>query len=157
MSDETDELPSAFPDMRARRTAARLLSELLVTPDDGLAKFRKRRLGPDSTLDVAYLRQARGILEALMAALRASGEEPWQLRRELSTQEAGHGGDQGADAGGLLLGPLPRSDPPDDLVVGRAVQARAPVIDNDAQHSGSRHAATDEQTGFVSRALMAVP
>ena len=42
-------------------------------------------------------------------------------------------------------------------VVGRAVQARAPVIDNDAQHSGSRHAATDEQTGFVSRALLAVP
>jgi signal transduction histidine kinase/putative methionine-R-sulfoxide reductase with GAF domain len=42
-------------------------------------------------------------------------------------------------------------------IVGRAVQTRAPVIDNDAQHSGSRHTETDDQTGFVSRTLLAVP
>jgi signal transduction histidine kinase/putative methionine-R-sulfoxide reductase with GAF domain len=42
-------------------------------------------------------------------------------------------------------------------IVGRAVQTRGPVIDNDAQHSGSRHSETDDQTGFVSRALLAVP
>jgi signal transduction histidine kinase len=47
--------------------------------------------------------------------------------------------------------------PPGSGIVGRAVQTRMPVIDNDAQHSGSRHVATDEQTGFVTRALLAVP
>ena len=47
--------------------------------------------------------------------------------------------------------------PPGSGIVGRAVQTRAPVIDNDAQRSGGRHAATDEQTGFVSRTLLAVP
>lgn len=47
--------------------------------------------------------------------------------------------------------------PPGSGIVGRAVQTRAPVIDNDAQRSGARHTATDEQTGFVTRALLAVP
>ncbi len=47
--------------------------------------------------------------------------------------------------------------PPGSGIVGRAVQTRAPVIENDAQHSGSRHAATDQQTGFTTRALLAVP
>ncbi len=47
--------------------------------------------------------------------------------------------------------------PPGSGIVGRAVQTRAPVIDNDAQRSGARHAATDQQTGFTSRALLAVP
>ncbi len=42
-------------------------------------------------------------------------------------------------------------------IAGRAVQTRAPVIDNDAQRSITRHIATDQQTGFVSRALLAVP
>ncbi|MBI5932392.1 MAG: GAF domain-containing protein [Chloroflexi bacterium] len=42
-------------------------------------------------------------------------------------------------------------------IVGRAVQTRLPVIDNDAQRSGSRHAETDEKTGFHSRSLLAVP
>ncbi|HSQ39172.1 MAG TPA: GAF domain-containing protein, partial [Anaerolineales bacterium] len=47
--------------------------------------------------------------------------------------------------------------PPGSGIVGRAAQMRGPVIENDAQHSGSRHVATDEQTGFVTRALLAVP
>jgi signal transduction histidine kinase/putative methionine-R-sulfoxide reductase with GAF domain len=47
--------------------------------------------------------------------------------------------------------------PPGSGIVGRAVHTRKPVIDNDAQKSGSRHAATDQQTGFVSRTLLAVP
>jgi signal transduction histidine kinase len=42
-------------------------------------------------------------------------------------------------------------------IVGRAVQTRLPVIDNDAQRSGSRHAETDQKTGFQSRSLLAVP
>ena len=42
-------------------------------------------------------------------------------------------------------------------IAGRAVQTRAPVIENDAQHSQSRFAAVDRQTGFVSRAILAVP
>ena len=47
--------------------------------------------------------------------------------------------------------------PPGSGIVGRAVQTRRPVIDNDAQRSGSRFAQTDQQTGFQSRALLAVP
>jgi signal transduction histidine kinase len=42
-------------------------------------------------------------------------------------------------------------------IVGRAVQTRAPVIENEAQRSPTRFAATDQQTGFVSRSLLAVP
>ena len=42
-------------------------------------------------------------------------------------------------------------------VVGRAVQTRTPVIENDAQRSTSRFTETDKQTGFVSRSLLAVP
>ena len=47
--------------------------------------------------------------------------------------------------------------PPGSGIVGRAVNTRGAVIDNDAQSSGSRHADTDQQTGFVSRSLLAVP
>ena len=43
-------------------------------------------------------------------------------------------------------------------VVGRAVQSRTPVIENDAQRSMStRFDDTDKQTGFTSRSLLAVP
>jgi signal transduction histidine kinase len=48
--------------------------------------------------------------------------------------------------------------PPGTGIVGRAVQTRAPVIENDAQRSIARfNANTDKQTGFVSRSLLAVP
>ena len=42
-------------------------------------------------------------------------------------------------------------------IVGRAVQMRAPVIENDGQRSAARYENTDRQTGFVSRSLLAVP
>ncbi|HXF84712.1 MAG TPA: GAF domain-containing protein [Anaerolineales bacterium] len=42
-------------------------------------------------------------------------------------------------------------------IVGRAVQLRAPIIENDAQHSLTRFHETDKQTGFVSRSILAVP
>lgn len=42
-------------------------------------------------------------------------------------------------------------------IVGRAVQTRAPVIENDGQHSAVRFNAADKQTGFISRSLLAVP
>ena len=42
-------------------------------------------------------------------------------------------------------------------IVGRAVELRAPVIENDGQRSAARFGVTDKQTGFVSRALLAVP
>ena len=42
-------------------------------------------------------------------------------------------------------------------IVGRAVQLRAPVIENDAQRSASHYEGTDKQTGFISRSLLAVP
>jgi len=59
----------------------------------------------------------------------------------------------GPVAGNLLGQKLP----PGTGIVGRAVQTRAPVIENDAQHSSTRSDAADKQTGFVSRALLAVP
>ena len=42
-------------------------------------------------------------------------------------------------------------------IVGRAVQSRAPVIENDGQRSSSRYDGSDKQTGFTSRSLLAVP
>jgi signal transduction histidine kinase len=42
-------------------------------------------------------------------------------------------------------------------IAGRAVQTRAPVIENDAQRSVSHSGFADRQTGFQSRALLAVP
>ena len=42
-------------------------------------------------------------------------------------------------------------------IVGRAVQMRAPVIENDGQRSAARYENTDRQTGFISRSLLAVP
>src|SRR6185436_16284938 len=42
-------------------------------------------------------------------------------------------------------------------IVGRAVQLRAPVIENDGQRSLTRYENTDKQTGFISRSLLAVP
>ncbi|HLO30231.1 MAG TPA: GAF domain-containing protein [Anaerolineales bacterium] len=42
-------------------------------------------------------------------------------------------------------------------IAGRAVQLRAPVIENDGQRSTARNEGPDRQTGFISRALLAVP
>jgi GAF domain-containing protein len=42
-------------------------------------------------------------------------------------------------------------------IVGRAVQSRAPVIENDAQRSPAHAPSADKQTGFISRSLLAVP
>jgi len=47
--------------------------------------------------------------------------------------------------------------PPGTGIVGRAVQAREPLIENEPQKSNTRFAGIDKQTGFVSRSLMAVP
>lgn len=47
--------------------------------------------------------------------------------------------------------------PPGTGIVGRAVQSRGPVIENEDQLSNSRFKGVDQQTGFVSRSLMAVP
>jgi signal transduction histidine kinase len=60
----------------------------------------------------------------------------------------------GPVAGNLLGQRLP----PGTGIVGRAVQTRAPVIENDAQRSIARfNVDTDKQTGFTSRSLLAVP
>jgi signal transduction histidine kinase len=59
----------------------------------------------------------------------------------------------GPVAGNLLGQRLP----PGTGIVGRSVQTRQPVIENDAQDSSSRFSGTDKQTGFVSRSLIAVP
>jgi len=60
----------------------------------------------------------------------------------------------GPVAGNLLGQKLP----PGTGIVGRAVQTRAPVIENDAVRSVVRtNVSTDKQTGFTSRSLLAVP
>ena len=46
--------------------------------------------------------------------------------------------------------------PPGSGIVGRAVQTRSPIIENEAQTSPTRFN-TDQQTGFVTRSIMAVP
>jgi signal transduction histidine kinase len=47
--------------------------------------------------------------------------------------------------------------PPGTGIVGKAVQTRNAVIENEDQNSKSRFTGIDQQTGFVSRSLMAVP
>lgn len=49
--------------------------------------------------------------------------------------------------------------PPGTGIVGRAVQTRAPVIENEEQQqtTSRRFSGVDQQTGFISRSLMAVP
>ncbi|MBL8090081.1 MAG: GAF domain-containing protein [Anaerolineales bacterium] len=47
--------------------------------------------------------------------------------------------------------------PPGTGIVGRAVQTRNAVIENEDQNTQSRFKGIDQQTGFVSRSLMAVP
>jgi signal transduction histidine kinase len=47
--------------------------------------------------------------------------------------------------------------PPGSGIVGKAVQLRAPVVENNAQRTGGRFSGTDKQTGFLTRALLAVP
>jgi signal transduction histidine kinase/putative methionine-R-sulfoxide reductase with GAF domain len=47
--------------------------------------------------------------------------------------------------------------PPGTGIVGRAVETRNAVIENEDQNSKSRFTGIDQQTGFVSRSLMAVP
>ena len=42
-------------------------------------------------------------------------------------------------------------------IVGRAVTTRGPVIENDVKHSSGWSSNTDERTGFLTRALLAVP
>ncbi len=59
----------------------------------------------------------------------------------------------GPVAGNLLGQRLPAGTG----IVGRAVQLRAPVIENDGQRSTNRYEALDKQTGFTSRSLLAVP
>jgi signal transduction histidine kinase len=60
----------------------------------------------------------------------------------------------GPVAGNLLGQKLPAGTG----IVGRAVQLRAPVIENDAQNSVARfNVEIDKQTGYVPRSLLAVP
>ncbi|MBC7877622.1 MAG: GAF domain-containing protein [Anaerolineales bacterium] len=47
--------------------------------------------------------------------------------------------------------------PPGTGIVGRAAQSRGPVIENEDQRTATRFSGVDQQTGFVSRSLMAVP
>jgi signal transduction histidine kinase len=60
-------------------------------------------------------------------------------------------------AGPVATNLLGQRLPPGTGIAGRAVQTRAPVIENDGQRSATRFEGSDKQTGFVSRSLLAVP
>ncbi len=60
-----------------RRATARLLSSLLLTPDDDLERFRDLRLGGIHKPTPARLRQVRQILEALGDVLQGDGDSGW--------------------------------------------------------------------------------
>ena len=59
----------------------------------------------------------------------------------------------GPVAGNLLGQRLPAGTG----IAGRAMQLRAPVIENDGQRSPTRYDVPDKQTGFTSKSLLAVP
>ncbi len=56
--------------------------------------------------------------------------------------------------GGNLLG---QRLPAGSGIVGRAVQTRSAVVENDVQRSADWFPNTDQQTGFISRSILAVP
>jgi signal transduction histidine kinase len=60
-------------------------------------------------------------------------------------------------AGPVAANLLGQRLPPGTGIVGRAVQLRAPIIENDGQRSSTRYQIPDKQTGFVTRSLLAVP
>ena len=62
-----------------------------------------------------------------------------------------------ATAGPVAQNLIGQRLPPRSGIVGRAVETHGPVVENDAQHSAGRFAPTDQQTGFISRTLLAVP
>jgi signal transduction histidine kinase len=59
----------------------------------------------------------------------------------------------GPVAGNLLGQRLPAGTG----IAGRAMQLRAPIIENDGQRSPTRYEVPDKQTGFISKSLLAVP
>jgi hypothetical protein len=65
----------------ATRKAAVTLSALLLTPDDGLASFRNRRVA-DSEIDVGMLRRARDLLDAVSNALSSRDAQRWRRIEE---------------------------------------------------------------------------
>jgi len=113
MTDDADPI-EPFPDMRARRTTARLAAELLVTPDDRLASFSKRRIDRDVKLDPDLLRAGRVLLEALGAALRTTDSDAWKRIRTAAevfapTRDAGKGA--AAASAAPVIAPPPPSSP----------------------------------------------
>jgi signal transduction histidine kinase len=60
-------------------------------------------------------------------------------------------------AGPVATNLLGQRMPAGSGIVGRAVQTRAPVIENDGQRSPSHFEIPDKQTGFTSKSLLAVP
>ncbi len=101
-------------------TAARLLSVLLITPDEELLDYRRRCIDKDSDLSAEHLGAVRRILELLGATLLSTNDEQWQ--RVLGVRD-------------LLDEPLPaheltgeesRDEPPAPLSAPPSVGAPAP-------------------------------
>src|SRR5688572_12886154 len=73
-TDEASNTSRSDPDTRK---ASLLISGLVVTPDAGLDVFRDRRAA-DRTLDVAHLKRARDLLDAVSQAISSSDPKNWQ-------------------------------------------------------------------------------
>jgi len=61
------------------KLAALMMSGLVMTAADELADFRRRRLGPDSMIDLDHLRRAREVALSLVEAISADDESKWAL------------------------------------------------------------------------------
>ncbi|MBI4702916.1 MAG: hypothetical protein HY744_17500 [Deltaproteobacteria bacterium] len=68
--------PSARP--VEPRSAARALSDLVLCQDGAIEKYRRRHLGPTSTLDVARLERARAVLLELGRIVLAGSDDDWE-------------------------------------------------------------------------------
>jgi signal transduction histidine kinase len=102
-----------------------------------------------STLELSPLLQ--NILESAVAILNCEAGSLFLVDEQ--TDELVFRVTVGPVASNLVGKRLPRGTG----IVGRAVDSRKPVIENEEQSSAARFKGVDQQTGFVSRSLLAVP
>ncbi len=80
-ANDKDKSPSARA-TKEMRLASLLLSALMLTDDDDLAKLRKQRIGRQSEVDLKHLRRVRDILDELHSAIQADDASRWQRVHE---------------------------------------------------------------------------
>ncbi len=61
----------------AKKVTARILTDLWITTDDSLDRFRRTRRPGDDTWTLDHLRQARDVLNVLGLALKTNDDQAW--------------------------------------------------------------------------------